>query len=103
MRVRICDDWLWAIFTNHGTCFFYPFVAADKPIFTCDFHEGMQCVPFKFYNKYEIILVYDINVTGTVGSPDGARNSRRLVSQSKSSAVECLYDNAKSEIESRCG
>lgn len=62
-----------------------------------------MCVPFKFYNKYEIILVYDINVTGTVGSPDGARNSRRLVSQSKSSAVECLYDNAKSEIESRCG
>lgn len=60
-----------------------------------------MCVPFKFYNKYEIILVYDINVTGTLGSPDGARNSRRLVSQSKSSAVECLYDNAK--VKSKAG
>lgn len=104
MRVRICDDSLWAIYTNCWNVIVLPFRCGRQ----IHFHLwllrwGRECVPFKFYNKYEIILVYDTKVTGTVRSAHGVRNSRHWVSKSKFNSVGCLHDNAKSEIESRCG
>lgn len=87
-----------------GTWFFFPFWwGRQTHSHACLSRWDRTLVPYKVYNKYEIILVYDINVTGTIGSTDGVRNSRRWVSKRKFSSVGCLYDNAKSEIESRCG